>query len=58
MGGCDMTMGERAVSLQAESWQMPGRREPNRGSQEAARDARVSELMCWGFVTIAMADMY
>lgn len=53
-----MTMGERAVSLRAESWQMLGRRERISGSQEAARDARASEWMLWGFVTIAMADVY
>lgn len=53
-----MTMGERAVSLQAESWQMLGRRERIRRSQEAARGTRVSELMFWDFATIAMAGIY
>lgn len=53
-----MTMGERAVSLQAQSWQMLGRRERIRGSREAARDTRVSELMFWDFATVAMAGIY
>lgn len=45
-------------SLQAESWQMLERRKQIRGSRGAPRNARVSESMFWGFVTIAVSDIH